>query len=83
MGFLANGVLLMVKYLHSEAPPISLLAAGFATVVTLWIYLVGRRRQQLLARQPLPAAITGRREIYEVTAAVVALIVISVLGLVL
>ncbi|HEX3286624.1 MAG TPA: DUF202 domain-containing protein [Mycobacterium sp.] len=82
LGFLANGVLLLLKYLHTDAPPISLLAAGFATVVTLWIYLIGRRRQQLLARQPLPAHISPRREVYEVAAAVVVLIVISVLPLV-
>lgn len=82
LGFLANGVLLLVKYQHTHAPAISLLAAGFAAVVTLWIYLIGRRRQQLLAHQPLPARITARREVYEVTAAVVLLIVISVLGLV-
>ena len=82
LGFLANGVLLMVKYLHTHAPPISLLAAGFATVVTLWIYLIGRRRQELLARQPLPARISPRHEVYEVGAAVIALIVISILSLV-
>jgi hypothetical protein len=83
LGFLANGVLLIVKYLRTDAPPIGLLAAGFATVMTLWIYLIGRRRQKLLARQPLPARISPRREVHEVAAAVLTLIVISVLSLVI
>jgi uncharacterized membrane protein YidH (DUF202 family) len=83
LGFLANGVLLMLKYLHTHAPPISLLAAGFGAVVTLWIYLIGRRRQQLLARQPLPDRISPRREVYETTAAVLVLILISLLSLLL
>jgi uncharacterized membrane protein YidH (DUF202 family) len=83
LGFLANGVLLMVKYLHSDAPPISLVAAGFATMVTLWIYLIGRRRQQLLARQPFPTRISPRREVYEAGGAVLTLIVISILSILL
>jgi uncharacterized membrane protein YidH (DUF202 family) len=83
LGFLANGVLLMVKYLHSDAPPISLVAAGFATLVTLWIYLIGRRRQQLLARQPFPTQISPRREVHEASAAVLTLIVISILSILL
>jgi uncharacterized membrane protein YidH (DUF202 family) len=81
LGFLANGVLLLLKYLRTDIPPISLLAAGFATGVTLWIYLIGRRRQQLLARQPLPAHISPRREVYSVTAAVGLLIVVSMMSL--
>jgi uncharacterized membrane protein YidH (DUF202 family) len=83
LGFLANGVLLMVKYVRADAPAISLIAAGFATVVTLWIYLIGRRRQQLLARQPFPVRISPRREVFEATAAVLALIALSVLSLLL
>jgi hypothetical protein len=81
LGFLANGVLLMLKYVRADAPPISLLAAGFATAATLWMYLIGRRRQQLLARQPLPAHISPRREVYEASAAVIMLIALSVLSL--
>ena len=83
LGFLTNGVLLLLKYLHANAPPISLVAAGFATVVTLGLYLVGRRRQQTLARQPLPADISPRREVYAVGASVLVLIAISMLSLVL
>ena len=83
LGFLANGAVLLLKYLHANTPPVSLAAAGFATAVTLWLYLIGRRRQQLLARQPLPADISPRREVYAVGAAVLLLIAISVLSLVL
>lgn len=83
LGFLANGVLLIVKYVHADAPPIVLVAAGLAVVVTLWIYLIGRRRQQLLARQPFPEDISPRREVYVVAALVEVLVCISLLSLLL
>ena len=81
LGILANGVLLTLKYVHADAPKISLVAAGFAAAVTMWIYLIGRRRQHLLARQPFPARISPRREVYETGIAVVVLIVLSVLSI--
>jgi uncharacterized membrane protein YidH (DUF202 family) len=81
LGFLANGVLLLIKHIRTDAPPISLVAAGLATVVTLFIYLVGRRRHHLLARRPLPARITPTREVFALTASVLLLVVISLLSL--
>ena len=81
LGFLANGVLLMAKYLRADGPSLSLVAAGFAAAVTLLIYLVGRRRQQHLARQPFPEQTSPRREVYSLATAVCVLIVLSMLSL--
>jgi uncharacterized membrane protein YidH (DUF202 family) len=83
LGFLANGVLLLLKYLRVDAPPASLLTAGFATAMTLGIYVIGRRRQKLLLRQPLPTHLSPRREVYTVTALVGLLIVVSLMSLLL
>lgn len=83
LGFLANGALLLLKHLGADVPLASLLTAGFATAVTLGIYLIGRRRQKLLARQPLPAHLSPQREVYAVAALVVLLIVVSMVSLVL
>jgi uncharacterized membrane protein YidH (DUF202 family) len=83
LGFLANGVLLLLKYVRTDVPPLSLVAAGFATAVTLGIYLVGRRRQQLLSMRPLPAHVSPQREVRWVAAAVIVLIAVSMLSLVI
>lgn len=83
LGFLANGALLLLKHLGADLPLFSVLTAGFATAVTLGIYLIGRRRQKLLARQPLPADLSPQREVYTVAALVVLLIVVSLLSLLL
>jgi uncharacterized membrane protein YidH (DUF202 family) len=81
LAFLANGVLLLLKYVRTDAPPASLVAAGFATVITLWIYFIGRRRQKKLTGQPLPDRISPRREVFALAAAVLLLIVVSLLSL--
>ncbi len=81
LGFLANGVLLLLKYLRTDVPPISLVAAGFAAVVTLSVYLIGRRRQLLLSRDPLPSRISPRREVYALAGSGGVLILMSMLSL--
>lgn len=83
LGFLANGVLLLLRNFRTDVPPVSLVAAGFASVVTLWVYGVGRRRQKLLARQPLPVPLSPRREVYAVTSLVGLLIFVSLMSLLL
>ncbi|MGZ7022413.1 MAG: DUF202 domain-containing protein [Ilumatobacteraceae bacterium] len=83
LGFLANGVFLMLKYVHADAPPIILAAGGLAVAVTLWVYLIGGRRQRLLARQPFPRSISPRREVYVVAALVQVLVCVSLLPLLL
>ncbi len=81
LGFLANGGLLLLKNVRMDVPRVSLIVAGFTVVMTLWVYIVGRRRQKLLARQPLPANLAPRREVYAVTSLVAVLICVSLLSL--
>jgi hypothetical protein len=50
-------------------------------VLALSTYLIGFRRQRLLAQRPLPDRISPRREVYLTGVAVVALILISALAL--
>jgi uncharacterized membrane protein YidH (DUF202 family) len=79
LAVLANGVLLILK--HPGESPLRIAAAGVAAVLTAAIFLVGRTRQQTLARRPLPARVTPEREVTFVGIAVMVLIVITALGL--
>jgi hypothetical protein len=76
---LANGVLLSLKDTRSVVHIAAAVAAAMLAVAT---YLIGVRRQRLLAHRPLPERISPRREVYLTGASVIALIVISALALV-
>ena len=78
---LANGALLMAHDIQHHRAGFGLLAAGIAVVVALTTYLIGVRRQRVLARYPLPQHITARTEVQLVTAGVLILIVVSVSAL--
>lgn len=82
LAVLANGALLMLHDIAHHRVGFGLAAAGVAAAVAALTYLIGVRRQRILARQPLPVAITARVEVVAVTAAVVILIVVSVAALV-
>jgi uncharacterized membrane protein YidH (DUF202 family) len=79
LAVLANGVLLSLKDTRSA---VHVAAAGVAAMLAVSIYLIGVRRQRLLAHRPLPDRISPRREVYLTGASVIALIVISALALV-
>jgi hypothetical protein len=71
---LANGFLLLIKDTHSA---IHVSAAVTAAALALVTYLIGLRRQRILARRPLPDRLTARTEVYLTAASVVALILLS------
>ena len=77
LAVLANGALLLLRDVHGNFTALGLLAAGVAGALALSTYLIGFRRQRVLARVPLPQNISPRVEVYLVGASVVALIVIS------
>jgi uncharacterized membrane protein YidH (DUF202 family) len=77
LAVLANGVILLLRDTHTHA--LHVVAAGVAGAVAVSTYLIGVRRQRLLARRPLPERISPRREVYLTGAAVIALILISAL----
>ena len=52
-----------------------------AAVLALATYLIGFRRQRVLARRPLPYRISPRREVYLTGVSIIALILISELSL--
>jgi uncharacterized membrane protein YidH (DUF202 family) len=85
---LANGALLMVRNLHGENGfrgdngSFRLFAVGVAIALALCIYLIGVRRQRILARRPLPQRMTPRGEVHLVGISVLVLIVASALALV-
>ena len=81
LGVLANGALLLFRDLHGALGRLGLVAVGLALTVAAYTFVVGMRRQRTLARRPLPSPITPRWEVYVVAAAVVALIVVSVVSL--
>jgi uncharacterized membrane protein YidH (DUF202 family) len=81
LAVLANGAVLLIQRTHGEPGTLQLVAAGVATVLALTTYLIGVRRQRILARRPLPDRISPRREVYLTGGAIIALILISALAL--
>jgi uncharacterized membrane protein YidH (DUF202 family) len=81
LAVLANGVLLLLRDTHRDASALHFVAAGIAAVLALSTYLIGLRRQRMLARRPLPDRISPRREVYLTGVSVIALILISALSL--
>lgn len=77
---LGNGALHMLHDIQQHKAGFGLVAAGVAVAVALLVYLVGLRRQRLLAQHPLPSRITPTRDVHVVTAGVLILIVVSVLS---
>jgi uncharacterized membrane protein YidH (DUF202 family) len=78
LAVLANGVLLSVKDTGSA---IHVAAAVAAAAVALATYLIGVRRQRILAQRPLPQHLSPRREVYSTAVSVIALILLSALAL--
>ena len=81
MAVLVNGILLILKSVSHYGGPMPLVGAGLAVVIAVTVYLVGRRRQRILAQRPLPDRITARVELQLVGIAVLVLIVVTALGL--
>jgi uncharacterized membrane protein YidH (DUF202 family) len=82
LAVLANGAILLLRDVHGEPSAIQLVAAGIAAVLAVATYLIGLRRQRILARRPLPDRIAPRREVYLTGVSIIALILISGLALV-
>jgi uncharacterized membrane protein YidH (DUF202 family) len=81
LAVLANGILLILKHPGHFESVLRAAAVGLTGIMTVAIYLVGRRRQHTLARRPLPARVTPVAEVHFVGVAVMVLIVITALGL--
>lgn len=80
---LGNGAILMVRDIKDHNSGFGLAAAVFAVALAGVAYLLGQRRQRTLAKHPLPQSVSPRREVYLLTALVLALIAVSVLALIL
>ncbi|MBI3216179.1 MAG: DUF202 domain-containing protein [Mycobacterium sp.] len=80
LAMLANGGVLLLKEFGQAGHPLRLAAAGLAVVIALGTYLIGTRRQAVLRKWPLPATVTATREVHLVGAAVLLLMVVSVIA---
>jgi uncharacterized membrane protein YidH (DUF202 family) len=78
LAVLANGALLSLRDTRSA---LHIVAAGIAGALALSTYLIGVRRQRLLARRPLPDRISPRRDVYLTGGSIIALILITALAL--
>lgn len=81
LAVLANGAILLIRDTHGKPTAPQLVAAGLAALLALATYLIGVRRQRMLAQRPLPDRISPRREVYLTGGSIIALIVISALAL--
>jgi len=80
LAVLANGVLLILKEpRHYDRP--AAVAAGLAGIVAVAVYVVGLRRQRILARPPLPNRVAPRTEVQLLGVAVVVLIAATAVSL--
>lgn len=80
-GVLANGALLTLRAFHDCNGTFRLLAVGLAAAIALSTHLIGRRRQRVLGRQPLPQGITPRRAVHLLGISTLFLILASALAL--
>jgi uncharacterized membrane protein YidH (DUF202 family) len=78
---LGNGALLLVREFDHFPGALRLVPASLALVVALFIAGVGRWRQRLLHRRPLPAVVTAGWEIRAVGYTVLALIAVTAVTL--
>jgi uncharacterized membrane protein YidH (DUF202 family) len=78
--FLGNGALLMIRNLHGPVGAWELIPAFLAAAVALGTYLIALRRQNTLQRQPLPARVTARRQVYLIGIAVPVLVVVTMVA---
>lgn len=79
LALLANGVLLLLRDLRNLPGRLGLAAVAFAVLVATATYIIGRRRQGVLTKRPLPQPLTPRREVYLLGFSVVVLIGVSIL----
>ena len=82
LAVLANGAIMLIQHTNRNASPLHFVAAGVAAALALSTYLIGARRQRILAQRPLPHHISPRRDVYLTGSAIIALILISALALV-
>lgn len=75
--FLANGALLMVRNLHGSVGPEAFIPAALAGAVALGTYVIAVRRQRTLRREPPPATLAPRRQVYFIGTAVLVLILVT------
>jgi uncharacterized membrane protein YidH (DUF202 family) len=78
--FLANGALLSIRDVHGSSGRRALLPGLLAAAVALTTYVIALRRQRTLQCDPLSERVTPRRQVYFVGAAVLALIVVTMVG---
>jgi len=81
VGVLGNGALLLLHDVFHYTGPLRLLPAGPAVVIAVATYQVGRQRQRLLTRRPLPDRLAPRWQIRLIGGSVLVLIVITALAL--
>lgn len=78
--FLANGALLMIRNLHESVGPSGLVPALLAGTVALGTFGIAVHRQRTLQRDPLPKRITSRLAVHTIGAAVLVLIVVTMVA---
>jgi uncharacterized membrane protein YidH (DUF202 family) len=81
LAVLANGAILLIRDAHGKPSAPQLVASALAAALALSTYLIGVRRQRMLAQRPLPDRISPRRDVYLTGGAIIALILISALAL--
>ena len=77
LALLANGALLMLRDIQSSSGRLGMASVVFAVVLALAAYAVGRRRQRVLARRPLPYPLTPRLEVHLLGTSVLILVVVA------
>jgi uncharacterized membrane protein YidH (DUF202 family) len=77
LGFLSNGVLLLLRDAPHHTAPIRLVPAALFMVLAVAVHLVARYRRRVLARRPLRRPLAARRPVLSIGWSMAALVVIT------
>lgn len=83
LGFLSNGVLLLLRDAPHHATPLRLVPAAIFLLLAVAVHLVARRRRRELARRPLRRPLAARRPVLTIGWSMAVLVVVTAVVLIL
>lgn len=77
LGLLGNGAVLLLRDLRGFPGRLGMAAVAFALLVAVATFAIGRHRQRVLTKHPLPLRLTPRLEVHLLAFSVLVLVGVS------
>lgn len=77
LALLANGAVLLLRDIRNFPGRLGMAAVGFALLVAVATFAIGRHRQRVLSRRPLPHRLTPRLAVHLLAFSVLVLVGVS------